>query len=144
MAPDDLDSVYAIEIAAHRAPWSREIIRDCMLVHYDCRVIEVGTLSETVIAGYIICRYDGIFCHILNISVAPELQGQGYGQFLLQTMIDSLAGTIIKSLILEVRPSNLHAIHLYQKMGFQQVGLKQGYYLDDQSIEDALVLQKNL
>ena len=144
MAPDDLDNVYAIEIAAHRAPWSREIIRDCLLVHYDCRVIEVGAPLETVIAGYIICRYDDNICHILNISVAPELQGQGYGQFLLQTIIDSLAGTIIKSLILEVRPSNLHAIHLYQKKGFQQVGLKQGYYLDDQSIEDALVLQKKI
>ena len=144
MAPDDLDNVYAIEIAAHRAPWSREIIRDCLLVHYDCRVIEVGAPLETVIAGYIICRYDGNVCHVLNICISPALQGKGHGQFLLQNVIDSLGEIAIGVVLLEVRPSNAVALHLYKKMGFQQTGIKRGYYREGPGIEDAVVLEKKI
>lgn len=144
MQSSDIDSVYAIEIAAHRSPWSRDIIRDCVLVNYDCRIIEENSSSDVILAGYIICRYDGNICHILNLCIAPTLQGSGYGQFLLQNVIDSQKNTTVDTIILEVRPSNLAAIHLYQKMGFLQIGIKPGYYHDDNCIEDAVVLQKKM
>ena len=140
----DLDSVYAIEIVVHRTPWSHGIFNDCILVGYDCRVIEIQTLSGNLIAGYIISRFDDSSCHILNLSVTPKFQGQGYGQLLIQQILDSLAGTLIHSIVLEVRPSNLSAIHLYEKMGFQQCGIKPGYYRDGESVEDAFVLEKKI
>ena len=140
----DLDSVHAIEQVVHRAPWTRDILRDCILVDYDCRVIEADLPLRPVIAGYIISRYDENACHILNISVASELQHTGYGQLLLQAIFDSLVNTEIKSIFLEVRPSNVWARHLYEKMDFQQIGVKRGYYRVDQTIEDALVLEKKL
>lgn len=144
MQSSDIDSVYAIETAAHRSPWSRDIIRDCVLVNYDCRIIEADTRTDVILAGYIICRYEVNICHILNLCIAPALQGSGYGQSLLKNIIDSQKNTIVDTIILEVRPSNLAAIHLYKKMGFLQTGIKPGYYHDDNCIEDAVVLQKKI
>ena len=141
---NDIDGVYAIELAAHRAPWSRSILHDCVMVHYDCYVIEVDNKEGVVLAGYIIYRIQEKSCHVLNICIAPASQGKGYGQYLLKNRIDSMTSASIETVNLEVRPSNLTALHIYQKMGFQQVGTKRGYYRDWQSIEDAVVLQKNL
>lgn len=144
MHNDDLDAVHAIETSAHRMPWSREIIRDCIFVHYDCRVLEIDTDTNPKLAGYIISRCDGNSYHILNLCVAPALQGKRYGQFLLQNILDSQQGNSIEKIILEVRPSNLVALHLYQKMGFQQIGIKKDYYKDEQSAEDGVVLEKKI
>ena len=144
MRNDDIDRVYAIEEVAHRAPWSREILSDCVSVKYDCRVIEMDGDLSTDIAGYIICRYDGNVCHVLNICISPALQGKGHGQFLLQNVIDSLGEIAIGVVLLEVRPSNAVALHLYKKMGFQQTGIKRGYYREGPGIEDAVVLEKKI
>lgn len=40
MTESDIDAVYAIEKDVHIAPWSRDILRDCVRVGYDCRVFE--------------------------------------------------------------------------------------------------------
>ena len=144
MQNSDIDSVYAIETVAHRAPWSREILSDCVFVGYDCRVLEVDNVTEmgVELASYVISRYTDNICHILNLCVATALQGKGYGQLLLQNVIDSPTKPAIDLVILEVRPSNKVALRLYEKMGFQQVSTKRGYYRDGLSIEDAVVLHK--
>ncbi len=139
MHSDDLDSVYAIEVAAHRAPWSRIIFRDCLLVGYDCRVLELGHKD---IVGYIMCRHEDKIVHVLNLCVAPAEQHKGYGRLLLQNMLDSLTNTRINTILLEVRPSNQPALSLYRKLGFKEVGIKKDYYSDQYGVEDAVVLQK--
>ena len=136
----DVDSVYAIEIATHRSPWSRQILSDCVLVGYDCRVIE---LEQSRLVGYIICRRNLNIFHILNLCVTLTEQGKGYGKALLQTVLDSLKeDTTIDSVILEVRPSNLAALGLYEKFGFYQDGMKEDYYEDESGTEDAILLKK--
>ena len=140
----DIDSVYAIEMTAHRAPWSREILCDCVSVGYDCRVLEEETERGTNIVSYVICRYTESKCHVLNLCVAVDLQGKGYGRQLLQHVIDHPALLNTQSIILEVRRSNLPAIKLYQKMGFEQIDIKPAYYPDPHKKEDAFVLLKNL
>ncbi len=144
MLNTDIDRVYSIELVAHRAPWSRDILSDCVFVGYDCRVIEIEDEGAFELASYIICRYNENICHVLNLCVAPALQGKGYGNVLLQNVIDCPAQPTTESLLLEVRPTNTPALRLYHKMGFQQVGVKRGYYRDESSIEDAVVLQKQL
>ncbi len=144
MQLSDIDSVFAIEIAAHQAPWTRDILRDCVALHYDCHVIEIDNASEVKLAGYIICRSHENSCHVLNLCIATALQGKGYGQYLLKNRLDALQATPIDSVTLEVRRSNLSAMHLYQKLGFEKVRIKRGYYRDGQSIEDAIVLKKNV
>lgn len=144
MQDSDIDGVYAIELAAHRAPWSRDIFSDCLSVGYDCRVLEVDGKKGVELASYIICRYHVNTCHILNLCVAPDWQGKGYGKVLLQDVLKHLDRKNIELIILEVRPSNIAALHLYKKMGFQQIGIKRDYYQDEEGVEDAIVLQKRV
>lgn len=144
MQDNDIDNVYAIELVAYRAPWSREIISDCVFVGYDCRILEIVNDSDVKLAGYVICRYHEFTCHVLNLCIAPSLQGKGHGHFLLQQVIDFPTKLGIDTILLEVRLSNKGAQHLYQKMGFQQIAIKHGYYRDDETIEDAIVLEKKM
>jgi len=142
----DIDNVYAIETAVHIAPWSKNIIRDCVLVGYDCRVLEVNvTTSAPVLAGYIISRIANNSCHILNLCIAKPLQSKGYGRKLLQTVLHSVAKLPeIDNIVLEVRQSNSIALHLYETLEFKQVEIKKDYYKDKNSSEDAILLKKNL
>jgi [ribosomal protein S18]-alanine N-acetyltransferase len=142
MQQEDIDSVYAIELSAHRAPWSRDILSDCVLVGYDCRVLELITDGTRQLAGYIICRYASDICHILNLCVALSQQRQGYGGMLLQSVLNSLRKLSVSTVILEVRPSNVAAIALYEKFGFLQDTIKTGYYKDETGEEDAILLKK--
>jgi ribosomal-protein-alanine N-acetyltransferase len=144
MQIDDIDQVYAIELMSHRAPWTRNILCDCLLVRYDCRVLELPGLLGYQIAGYLICRYDQDVCHVLNLCIAPDVQKSGYGHFLLSDLLDSLSGSCLQAVILEVRPSNPAAIHLYKKLNFLKVDIKKDYYCDEQGIEDAIILEKKL
>ena len=140
----DLDDVYRIETSAHRTPWSRGILDDCVLVGYDCRVLELTDAGSTRIVGYIICRLNFNTCHILNLCIEPSCQNKGFGKFFLGSVLDSLAGGLTNTVILEVRPTNSVAIMLYEAFGFQRDEIKKGYYKDDKGEEDALLLKKIL
>ncbi|KTC78342.1 ribosomal protein S18-alanine N-acetyltransferase [Legionella brunensis] len=142
MKQGDIDQVYAIEQSAHRAPWSREILSDCVSVGYDCQVLEIIRTSVKQIAGYIICRKNFNVCHILNLCIAIPEQRKGYGQKLLEAVLNSLANSNSNTVILEVRPSNSAALKLYEKFGFREDIVKKGYYKDESGEEDAILLKK--
>ncbi|WP_298622071.1 ribosomal protein S18-alanine N-acetyltransferase [uncultured Legionella sp.] len=145
MKESDIDNVYTIETSVHLAPWSKDILRDCVLVGYDCRVLEINNGDSPILGGYIISRINNHSCHILNICIAKPLQSKGLGRKLLQTVLYSLTKfTDTTSVILEVRPSNLSAVHLYQSMGFELAEVKKDYYKDDHGVEDAILLKKIL
>jgi len=141
----DIDNVYVIETSVHIAPWSKDILRDCVLVGYDCRVLEMNNGDSPILGGYIISRLNGDNCHILNFCIAKPLQSKGFGRKLLQTVLYSLSKfTEIKSVLLEVRPSNHAAIHLYKSLSFDETEIKKDYYNDNNQTEDAILLKKLL
>lgn len=145
MKESDIDNVYSIETSVHIAPWSRDILRDCVLVGYDCRVLEINNGDSPILGGYIISRISNHSCHILNVCIAKPLQSKGLGRKLLQTVIYSLSKfSDATSVVLEVRPSNLSALHLYQSMGFELAETKKDYYKDEHGVEDAILLKKIL
>jgi [ribosomal protein S18]-alanine N-acetyltransferase len=144
MQQEDIDRVYAIELSSHRAPWSREILSDCVLVGYDCRVLELITDGIRQVVGYVICRHTADIYHILNLCVDHSQQKQGYGGMLLQAILNTLNKPRINTVILEVRPSNVAALALYKKFGFLQESIKKGYYKDNMGEEDAILLKKVL
>jgi ribosomal-protein-alanine N-acetyltransferase len=76
--------------------------------------------------------------HIVTIAVRDGYRRRGVGELLLITAIETtrLAGQTVVTL--ECRASNAAALRLYEKYGFQQVGLRPRYYTDDH--EDAYVL----
>jgi len=75
--------------------------------------------------------------HITILAIDPRFQGRGLGQALLWALLKSACDRQLERATLEVRSSNLTAISLYQKFGFQEAGRRRGYYED--TGEDALI-----
>ncbi len=76
--------------------------------------------------------------HLTNIAVRNQYQRQGIGELLLISIINLAAELKADFITLEVRVSNTTGQRLYQKYGFTQVGVRQGYYTDNR--EDALIM----
>ena len=76
---------------------------------------------------------------ILNLAVIMRNRGQGEGTALVKSMLNSLAARGVRRIFLEVRESNQGAIAFYKKLGFEQVGRREGYYREP--VEAALVLE---
>jgi [ribosomal protein S18]-alanine N-acetyltransferase len=76
--------------------------------------------------------------HITILAVHPAAQRQGWGQVLLWALLSCAYGRGLARATLEVRASNLGALSLYQKFGFQTAGRRRRYYQD--TGEDALIL----
>ena len=136
----DVPVVVAIERAAYQFPWSEGIFRDCLRVGYVCRLIEVGA----EIAGYGIMSIGAGEAHILNVCVRDDYRGRGLARGLLQHLIERARSAGMYEAFLEVRPSNLTAARLYHSLGFEQVGVRRGYYQATNGREDAAVLRRLL
>ena len=76
---------------------------------------------------------------LLRIAVAPEARGRGLGRALLEACQRELAEEGLAQLFLEVRPTNLAAIRLYERCGWEPCGRRPRYYSDG---EDALLFQR--
>jgi ribosomal-protein-alanine N-acetyltransferase len=140
MTPYDVAGVGAVERASYQFPWSEGIFRDCLRVGYLCRVAE----CDGQVVGYGIVAMGAGEAHILNICVADTVRGRGIGRQMLMLLIERATQAGMQDVFLEVRPSNLHAIALYQSVGFVEVGRRRGYYQATEGREDALVLKLSL
>jgi ribosomal-protein-alanine N-acetyltransferase len=138
MTPGDLAGVAAVERTSYQFPWSEGIFRDCLRVGYLCRVAD---LDGEIVAYGVVAMGAGE-AHILNLCVRGDLRGRSIGRQMLMLLLERSRQAGMEAVFLEVRPSNPHAIALYQSVGFAQVGLRKGYYqAPDNSREDALVLK---
>ena len=142
MRSDDLDAIMDIEVRAYRYPWTRGIFQDCLRVGYSCWVYQDTETNSVIAYGVMTFAVDE--CHLMNLTVRPELQGQGIGRRLLRDLVEMsrLAGAV--KVLLEVRPSNTTALELYRTEGFEQVGTRKNYYPAVAGREDAYVLVRSL
>jgi ribosomal-protein-alanine N-acetyltransferase len=139
MTMSDLPSVAAIEKKGYQFPWGEDIFRDCLKARYECWVCE----ERDKVLGYCIASIAVGEAHVLNLCVDPAEQGQGIGRELLENLIESARGRA-ETVFLEVRPSNTVAIALYENMGFNEIGIRKGYYPAENGREDALMLALEL
>lgn len=140
MREADLETVLAIEQAAYSHPWTRGNFEDCLQVGYSCWVLEEG--RELVGYGVMMVVVDE--AHILNVCVSPGHQRRGYGTRLLAHLVALSRRHHADTALLEVRPSNRPALALYHKAGFNEVGMRRGYYPAANGREDALILALHL
>ncbi len=136
----DIPQILRIEKAVQVSPWTEETFRVCFHAGYLGWLIEV----DKIIVGYVIVAYAADECHILNVCVDHAFQRQGLGEKLLEYVLNQATqrGTMVAWL--EVRRSNSRAISFYQKMHFQQIGERKGYYPTVSGQEDALIFAKQL
>ncbi len=136
----DLEAVLAVERRAYPYPWTMGIFRDCLRSGYDCWLLEQG--GELL--GYLVLSAAAGEAHLLNLCVNPAHQGQGLGRWLLGKALDLARWHQVDSVFLEVRASNATARHLYQSAGFNEIGLRPGYYPADEGREDAIVMARSM
>jgi len=129
-----------IEIRAYDFPWTEGIFRDCLRVGYCCWCFE----NDEVVQGYGVMSAAAGESHILNLTVRPESQRQGIGSRLLKHFQQLARRHGADTLMLEVRPSNRNAISLYEKQGFNEIGVRRNYYPAENGREDALLLALSL
>jgi len=141
MTPDDLGRVHEIESRGYGFPWPLGVFRDCLRAGYHCWVVE----TSGFVTGYAIVSVAAGESHVLNICIDPAWQRLGLGRTLMEHVLAMAKEAGAERMMLEVRPSNRSARTLYEQMGFNELGLRPGYYPDNSGIrEDALVLGKEL
>jgi len=136
----DVPVVIAIERAGYQFPWSEGIFRDCLRVGYICRVVDIGG----DMAGYGIMSVGAGEAHILNVCIREDYRCRGLGRKLMLYLLDRARAAGMYEAFLEVRPSNQVASRLYHSLGFEQVGVRRGYYQAAGGREDACVLRRSL
>ena len=132
----DLAPLMAIERFAYAHPWTLGNFADSLRAGYTGR----GLWQGRTLIGYSIVMPGVDEAHLLNVTVAPRVQRQGFGRILLDDVIATARGMAATRLFLEVRPSNLPAQALYLAYGFTQIGRRVQYYpAAHGKREDALV-----
>ncbi len=155
MTEADLSAVCELEKSAYSHPWSRKHFADSLAAGYPAVMLLGETLPGEVVhprrpdgqvlLGYLVAMPGVDEVHLLNITVAPSHQRQGWARCLLDALCLWSRGQRAQWLWLEVRASNLPARALYDRYGFQQVGIRKGYYPAGQfQREDAVVMSLNL
>lgn len=140
MREDDLIAVHALEVRSYEYPWTLGILRDCLRADYPAWVL----VADGSIVGYFLMSLAAGEAHILNICIAPELQGRGHGRELLHALLQVARLRRVQRIFLEVRPSNTGAIALYHDEGFNEIGRRPRYYPARNGREDALVMALEL
>ena len=139
MGAADLDAVLSIEEAVYSHPWSRGNFQDSLYSGYQAQTLRD---AQGELLGYFLVMLAVDEAHLLNISVAALHQHQGLGRMLLDHATWLARQHRMRTMLLEVRESNLAAQALYIGAGFRPVGQRSGYYRSPK--EDALVLRREL
>lgn len=134
---DDLIKIAAIESISQQTPWSKQMLNDSLLGDHLCWKISLNN----ELWGYLIAMRVMEQLEILNVVVSPQKQKQGFATLLLKHLEVFSKSEKIDSVFLEVRKSNQKAINLYQKHGFELIGVRQNYYACREGREDALIMQ---
>jgi ribosomal-protein-alanine N-acetyltransferase len=136
----DVPVTVAIERSAYQFPWSEGIFRDCLRVGYVCRSVDV----DGDMAGYGIMSVGAGEAHVLNVCIRDEYRRRGLARKVLLHLLERARMAGMHEAFLEVRPSNTIASRLYHSLGFEQVGVRRGYYQAIGGREDAAVLRRVL
>ena len=143
MAPADVDEVHALECTVFPHPWTRANFADSLAAGYDAWLLrEVEGEGSGKLAGYFLLMYALDEAHLLDVAVSGPRQGTGLGRYLLATLCERARKMGAESVLLEVRPSNERALHVYRRFGFAEIGRRKGYYpAHEGKREDAIVMR---
>jgi ribosomal-protein-alanine N-acetyltransferase len=141
MTHEDLDAVLAIEQSAYSHPWTRGNFSDSLNPLFDAQCLWL----DGELLGYFLAMRGFEEMHLLNITVAPARQGQGWGRMMLDALSLWSRHEGAQWLWLEVRQSNLRALKVYERYGFKQISIRKDYYpAGRQQREHAVVMSLKL
>lgn len=142
MQESDLDEVVAVEQEVYPYPWSRANFSDSLSQGYHAWILRA---QDRQLMGYFLVMGIVDEGHLLNVAVSRNWQGRGVGRLLVNQAVALSRGLGMESILLEVRPSNVRALEIYQRYGFAEIGRRKGYYpAADSTREDAIVMRFGL
>lgn len=136
----DVALVGTMERRNYAFPWSDAIFRDCLRAGYTCELVRL----DGELVGYGILQTGAEEGHILNLCIDEASQRRGFARLLLEHLVARAEQAGARVIFLEVRPSNPRAMTLYRRAGFNEIGLRKGYYEAAGGREDALVMARSL
>lgn len=135
MTREDLDEVMQLEKVSFTSPWTRGMYLHEIEKWEGCYLT---ARSDGVLVGYggVLLILDE--AHVMTLTVKEELRRRGLGAWLLLELIKASEPMGTRFFTLEVRKSNQAAVALYSRFGFQIMGERKHYYLDN--LENALIM----
>ena len=143
MTPAWLPAVLRVEQSAYAHPWSERNFLDSLQSGYPAQLLVAGSPARPALLGYFVAMKGVDEVHLLNITVAPAYQRQGWARLMLDALGVWSRGQGAQWLWLEVRVSNARARAVYQSHGFRHVGTRRNYYPASAATprgEDAIVM----
>ncbi len=130
----DLQLIASIELRAHPFPWPLKHFQSSLESHH-C----IGLQHDGEWIGYAILSFVVGEAELLLFVIDKPWRGRGLASAFLQNILEAIK-TKVQSIFLEVRASNEKAIHLYESVGFNEVGLRPGYYPKSSGKQEDAVL----
>lgn len=145
MTLEDITQAVLIENECFSLPWSEKSFQDSITREDTLFLVCEDSSTQsgaTVITGYIGMYLSFDEANVTNVAVHPSYRKKGYGNALVSTAKTKAKEHQIERIFLEVRVSNAPAIALYQKMGFENLGIRKKFY--DHPKEDAYIMSCEL
>jgi ribosomal-protein-alanine N-acetyltransferase len=134
-----LQKILEVEELSFPSPWSVHALKS----EIENPISHLWALiMGKVLSGYICFWMFDREIQLINVAIHPHDRGKGLGHYLLKEMIETGISEGMQQIWLEVRPSNLVAKGLYERLGFEEAYRRPGYYPDTH--EDAIVMGLNL
>jgi len=132
----DIHQIAEIDKLCFSTPWSEDSFTQ-EITSNDIALYIVAVIDDLIVgyAGLWLIVDEG---HITNVAVHPDFRRRKIAKALVQVLIDVSEKKGAVRHTLEVRTLNDAAIRLYEAFGFQEVGIRKGYYEDDN--EDAIIM----
>jgi ribosomal-protein-alanine N-acetyltransferase len=138
----DVKAIGDIETLSFPSPWSRWCFYAELTNPLSTTLVATPGASPKKIVGYLIFWVAAQEMHILNLAVHPDWRRRGVAKALLNRGLAQAKAEGALVAWLEVRPSNLAALALYESQGFLPAGRRRRYYED--TGEDAVIMALEL
>lgn len=137
-----LAQLVALEKSAQPLPWSEGMLNE-ELKHPEARVL--GAHRESTLWAFVAFRRIADELWVMNLATHPTVRRQGLAQALLTFGIQEMNDGQISQVMLEVRRGNQPARELYAGLGFEEIGIRPGYYTPipgSAAREDAVIMRR--
>lgn len=140
LTPNDLDSVVSIAAQSPHNSWNAAVFADCLKANYTAWVVELDGQVKAFLIALIVQPE----CQLMNIGVDVMSQRTGLASALMSHLLEFAKLNACEQIFLEVRSSNIGAIALYKRFGFNQAGVRVNYYPASRGREDALTFSLSI
>ncbi len=137
---DRIAEIAEVEKQCFSQPWSEQSL--FAEVNKENAVILIALNTENTVVGWAGLEYIFGEGSVMNIAVLPQYRRQGVGDALTRALLKTARKLLLDWLILEVRISNIAAISLYRKLGFDTIGIRPDFY--ESPREDAVIMRHML